>query len=392
MDQKARLRSAMNSKTDQDHKIYNLSFSIWTVLRSLLVTVTAILLVISAFYYAGDYALRKFWMPPSTDDHTPIQVVIERGTSTAKIAQILHAYGIISNPDVFEYYVDFSGYNNKMQAGTYVFNKTMTMEDVMQKLADGSGQAHVMDFMIIEGSSIDVTAEKLLQDGAIESVDDFLELCKTGEEFRNYAFIGALDDEEVLSRKYIMEGYLFPAKYEIYVNSSEETIIKKMLKKFSDVFDEKRVLRAEELGMTIDEVITLASMIEKEAGANDFYRVSAVFHNRLNQSISLESCATVQYIIGTTRIHLTDEDISVDSPYNTYIYDGLPAGPICSPSEKAIDAALNPDQEFIDQNYLFFATKDPASGELAFSRTAEEHAAVVAEYAPLWDEYDRNQD
>ena len=186
-----------------------------------------------------------------------------------------------------------------------------------------------------------------------------------------------------------MEGYLYPAKYEIYVGSSPETIIKKMLNKFSDVFNDKRLSRADELGMSIDQVVILASIIERESRPNDFAKVSAVFYNRIERDMNLESCASVQYILGTNKIKLTNEDISIDSKYNTYLYSGLPAGPICSPSEKAIDAALYPDEEFMDEGYLFFATKDPESGELAFSKTAEEHAAVVAQYEELWIEYDR---
>jgi UPF0755 protein len=140
--------------------------------------------------------------------------------------------------------------------------------------------------------------------------------------------------------------------------------------------------------MTIDEVITLASIIEKESRPADFAKVSAVFHNRLDRHMKLQSCATLQYALGIKRIVLTNDDISSDSPYNTYKYEGLPIGPICSPSEKAIDAALNPDQSFVDQGYLFFATKDPNSGELVFNIKAEDHEAAVEQYRPLWEAWD----
>ena len=140
--------------------------------------------------------------------------------------------------------------------------------------------------------------------------------------------------------------------------------------------------------MTMDQVITLASMIEKEAKQADFARVSAVFHNRLRSGMTLGSDVTVKYATGTTRMSLTNSDLAVDSPYNTYRRAGLPLGPICNPSAQAIRAALYPDEDFVAQNYLYFCSKDPDTGELYFSRTLEEHEAAVRIYAPLWQAYD----
>ena len=111
-------------------------------------------------------------------------------------------------------------------------------------------------------------------------------------------------------------------------------------------------------------------------------RVSAVFHNRLAEGMRLESCATVQYVLGTTRLALTDSDTSVDSPYNTYKNSGLPIGPICNPSRAALQAAAFPDEEYLNEGYLYFCSKDPTSGELQFSKTYEEHQAAVEQYRP----------
>ena len=365
------------------------SFAIWKFIRSILIVVAACLLVLSTLYFSVDYFLNNYWLPTSEYDSTPVTIEIPKGTSVSSIAQIMFDNGLVNDAKVFEYYIDFSGYGKKMQAGTYTMDKTMSMQEIMIQLAEGTGPIHVTEFLIIEGSSISTTADKLLADGVINDIDTFIAAASNIEEYSSYDFISQVSLLDNPERPYLLEGYLYPAKYEIYVGSSEETIIKKMLTKFSDVFNEKRLARAQELGMSIDQVVILASIIEKEARPDDFAKVSAIFYNRIALDMQLGSCATVQYILGTNKLHLSTEDISIDSLYNTYIYAGLPAGPICSPSEKAIDAALYPDEEFMSDGYLYFATKDPESGELAFSKTLDEHNAIVDQYSELWDEYDQ---
>ena len=140
--------------------------------------------------------------------------------------------------------------------------------------------------------------------------------------------------------------------------------------------------------MTMDEVITLASLIQKEAKDSDFAKTSAVFHNRIRKGMKLQSDVTIHYVTGLRKMSLTNTDLALSSPYNTYQVAGLPLGPICSPSEAAIQAALYPDETFIAENYLYFCAKDPESGELHFSRTLQEHEQAVSIYAPLWKQYD----
>ncbi|MCE5343162.1 MAG: endolytic transglycosylase MltG, partial [Eubacteriales bacterium] len=144
-------------------------------------------------------------------------------------------------------------------------------------------------------------------------------------------------------------------------------------------------------GMTMDQALTLASLIEKEAKTADFAKVSAVFHNRLKANMLLGSDVTIHYVTGVRRMSLRASDLAIESPYNTYLYKGLPLGPICNPSPDAIQAALYPDESFIAENYLYFCSKDPNTGELAFSKTLEEHNAAVAIYAPLWKQFDEER-
>ncbi|MBQ8556417.1 MAG: endolytic transglycosylase MltG, partial [Clostridia bacterium] len=188
--------------------------------------------------------------------------------------------------------------------------------------------------------------------------------------------------------KYVLEGYLSPNTYEVYVTATAEDIIRRLLSQTENTFPVTSQDRAEELGYTMDEIITLASLIEKEAKEEDFAKVSAVFHNRLKQGVKLQSDVTIHYVTGVRKMSLTNSDLAISSPYNTYQVTGLPTGPVCNPSEAAIEAALYPDSTYLAENYLYFCAKDPESGELHFSRTLQEHEQAVAIYAPLWREYD----
>ncbi len=192
-------------------------------------------------------------------------------------------------------------------------------------------------------------------------------------------------------RKYVLEGYLSPNTYEFYVTATEEEIIRKLLSQTEAVFTVENQERADELGMTMDQVLTLASMIEKEAKEGDFAKVSAVFHNRLKEGMKLESDVTIHYITGVRKMALADSDLTVDSPYNTYQVKGLPLGPICNPSPAAINAALYPDDIMLKDKYLYFCAKEPESGELYFSKTLDQHRRAVEIYAPYWQKYDEDR-
>jgi UPF0755 protein len=147
---------------------------------------------------------------------------------------------------------------------------------------------------------------------------------------------------------------------------------------------------AEEQGMTMDDVVTLASIIQNEAKTEEFTKVSAVFHNRLKIKMNLESCATVDYVVEDREVNqvtLTLEDTKIDSPYNTYRNPGLPLGPISSPGKEAMEAALNPYAEFMEPNeaMLFFVLIDPEIGLHAFNSTLEGHTKDKNTYKANWD-------
>ena len=265
----------------------------------------------------------------------------------------------------------------------------MTMTEIADRLTTGDGNPLVRNITLIPGETVEEFAAKLVKNGVLEDDKAFLAACRDGKAFREYYYIDdVLTSGHPEERKYVLEGYLSPNTYEVYVTASAEEIIRKLLSQTEAAFPVELQDRAEELGLTMDQTLTLASLIEKEAKESDFARVSAVFHNRLKANMRLESDVTIHYITGIRKMALADSDLTVSSPYNTYQVNGLPVGPICNPSPAAIRAALYPDETMIAEKYLYFCAKEPESGELYFSKTLDQHRRAVEAYAPKWQQYD----
>jgi len=358
-------------------------------------TLAVIILLITFFSLKHNY-----YDPVDRNDTTPIRVEVPSGSSLTSIAEILYENEIIRNTAVFKLYVDFNDMSSKMKAGTYDFSRDMTMDDVLSILGTGTSNVSVMTFTATEGMTIQDIADMFVEDGVLADSQDFLEICKTGIGVEDLTFdvLNADGEAESVETRttyasgvtYMLEGYLFPDTYEIYINSAPETIINKMLNRFQDIYTADYLARTQELGMTINEIVTLASIIEREGKPQDFKKISAVFYNRINAEDKLQSCATVQYITGQRKLQFSDEELSTDSPYNTYVIVGLPIAPISNPGKQAIEAALYPDEDYLNEGYYFFCSKDPESGELAFAKTYAEHQENVALYEGLWEAYDNS--
>jgi len=335
---------------------------------------------------------RNYLAPVDAADQNEITFVVSSGSSLTRVANNLEEAGLIHNRTVFKYVADFLGYGQKIQAGEYKVNRAMTMQQIMELLTTGDGNPITRNITIIPGWTVRDIAAYLAEQKVIENEEVFLGLCRAGTSFSEYYYVAdVLASQNVTLRQYALEGYLAPDTYEIYTTATAEDVIRKLLSQTEAVFNEEYHVRAEQLRMTMDEVLTLASMIEKEAKTADFAKVSAVFHNRLKKNMNLGSDVTVKYASGVKRMALTDSDLKVSSPYNTYLMKGLPLGPICSPSPAAIRAALYPDEQYVQDEYLYFCSKDPDTGELHFSRTLQEHELAVSIYAPLWQAYDREK-
>ena len=378
----------------RDERQYGLYWysGLWHILRPIMIALTVLVLVVGIGTTVWNKLYGNFAAPVDVNDTTEYTFEITSGQSLNRVSANLEAAGLIRSKTVFKYYCDFVGMGQKIQIGTYSLRKNMNMTEIAEQLAAGDGNPLVRNVTLIPGESIEDFAARLVKNGTLESADKFLQLCREGTAFQDYYYIAdVLANKNAGQRKYILEGYLAPNTYEVYVTATEEEIIRKLLSQTEAVFPEEYQERAEALNLTMDEALTMASLIEKEAKESDFARVSAVFHNRLKAGMKLESDVTVHYVTGVRKMALTNSELSVNNPYNTYVNKGLPPGPICNPSPAAICAALYPDETMVAQNYLFFCAKEPESGELYFSKTLAEHERAVNAYRNSWEQYDQSR-
>ena len=363
----------------------------WGKVSPLLALLIAIGITALMVVFAVKFTVNKFFRPVDVNDPTPIEVVIPRSSGASTIAKILYEAGgegekgLIVNKALFKVYVDFIGKSSGLKAGTYILSRNMSMSQIVDIICTGNPPRKSVRFTISEGVTCEGIARKLVEQGILKSPERFLELCTDAKSFADkYWFVKNIVDEGREGRLYMLEGYLFPDTYEVFEDATEEEVIEKMLDRFNDIYSRKYIERAEELDLTLDDVVILASMIEKEAKKFDFNKVSAVFHLRLQQDMPLHSDATLGYILKTQSMEFSQEELDTDSPYNTYKYSGLPAGPISNPGAAAIEAVLYPNEQFMEEGYLFFCLMDGRTGALIFAKTAEEHAENVEKYKPFW--------
>ena len=366
--------------------------ALWRIIRPILVFAGAMIVVIGVLYGVWNKVYDEFLAPADSESQMEIAFSVESGQSLTRVANNLEEAGLIRNHTVFKYYCDFAGMGQKIQVGSYLLKPSMTMSEIADQLTRGDGNPIVRNITMIPGWTIEDFANDLVSKGVLTDSAEFLALCRTGEKFSDYYYIAdVLATRTVSQRRYVLEGYLSANTYEVYVTATPEEIIRRLLSQTERAFPADYQERAAELGYTMDQMLTLASLIEKEAKNSDFTKVSAVFHNRLDAGMPLQSDVTIHYLTGVRKMNLRDSDMNIDSPYNTYKNAGLPLGPICNPSQAAINAALYPDETYRAERYLYFCAKDPESGELHFSRTLQEHEQAVSIYAPLWAAYDQSR-
>ena len=365
---------------------------IWRVLRPVLVFVCSFVIICGLVYTGWQKVDEMFFAPTDSQNQEVVSFSVKSGSSLSAVSKNLEAAGLIHNHTVFKYMADFMGMGQKIQSGDYELTRAMSATEILDQLISGDGKPLTTKITIIPGWTVEDIANYLVEIKVLSSADEFLSLCKSGEAYNGYYFIEEVMKTGTVSRrKYALEGYLSPNTYEIYTSSSADTLIKRLLTQTEAAYLSGYDERAHELGLTMDEVFTLASMIEKEAKTSDFAKVSAVFHNRLKAGMTLGSDVTVKYVSGSQKMSLNDSDLAVDSPYNTYTHKGLPVGPICNPSMDAVVAALYPDEQYVAQKYLYFCSAEPESGKLVFSKTLEEHNKAVSYYRQYWEEYDKSR-
>ena len=293
-----------------------------------------------------------------------IIVTIEPGKPARAAADSLHAAGVIRNPLIFRILLRLRGAGEAIQAGEYEFSGETSPSQVLDRLVMGDVLKHRLT--IPEGLRLVEVAAAVGEQG-FGRPDVFLKAAQ------NVAPIADFDPE---ARD--LEGYLFPDTYLFTKGVSEESIVAAMVSRFRDELTPARLDRMEALGLGVRQTVTLASLIEEEAGADDERpRIAAVFHNRLRLRMPLQCDPTVVYALtrdGRYRGDIYRSDLRYNSPYNTYVNRGLPPGPISNPGRGSIDAALSPART----DDLYFVVNGP--GRHAFSTNARDHERAVQRY------------
>lgn len=320
-----------------------------------------------------------------------VEITIPEDASTREIAKILKKNGIISQKLTFRLYSHMKDKDGLYNPGTYEMQTDWGYDQIMYALCKKEIETAVANLTFIEGMSAEEIA-KALEEKQVCSAEDFLEAMDNND--FGYSFEETLPKSE--DRYHQLEGYLFPDTYDFYVGEGAKSVVNRFLSNFNNKFTGDMYAQLEKSGMTLDEVMTMASIIQKEAGnPAEMKQVSGVFHNRLKSSAypSLQSDTTTNYI-GETFIEdynkgdkLRDEENQhyIDA-YNSFTVKGLPIGPICNPGIDAIKAALDP----ADHSYYFFVSDN--AGKYYYARTFEEHQANIAKAAQINEQLSKEKD
>ena len=293
-----------------------------------------------------------------------VHVKITRGMTTAEIAEQLSSKGVISNSWKFRILSRMRGYDGQMKTGTYIFTAGMSDEEVFEIILNGA--KHLARLTIPEGFTVKEIAARLYELDLADR-EDFL---KAAENFKPYNYI--TPNANVF---YAAEGFLFPETYEIESDYSIEEILKLMSDEFDKRLTDEMRAKAKEMNLSIYELVTLASLVEKEVRyAEDRPVVAQILLKRLKMNMPLQTDATLQYLMDAPKEDVSIEDTKIDSPYNTYQNAGLPPGPIANPGIEAIEAVLNP----ADTDYLYFVADREGHNHYAYSY--EEHLNLVNQY------------
>ena len=304
-----------------------------------------------------------------------VKIQIKRDASTEEIAQVIYDNGLTSNKIWFRLQSKLFKFDGKYKEGIFSLSTNMDDKRMMELLTtDKAVEQENVRVTIPEGFTILQIAARL-EELELTTKEEFLKAVNERE--YGYDFLNDFTG----SKKYKLEGYLFPDTYFIRKDATAEEIIIRMLNRFEEITNKYKQELAN-LPYTFDEIITIASIIEQEAKLDEERAIIAgVVYNRLADTMKLQMCSTVQYALEKRIVNLSYDDLAVESPYNTYMYAGIPAGAICSPGEASIRAAFQPEEH----NYYFFVVSDPEKGSHAFSTTADEHANNKAQYKQTLD-------
>ncbi len=293
-------------------------------------------------------------------------ISIEQGASVTNIINQLEAEEIIHSASFTRLYLALTGNDVNIQAGNYSFSGEINLRQVLEILKGGAEGKKEITVTFIEGWDIDEMATYLSEQNIVTE----REFLKAVDNSYDVSII-----DSVPRSRDDLEGYLFPDTYNIFANVTAEELVEKMLKNLEVKINEDLLSEIKRQGKTVDEIIIMASILEKELIKADEKKIGAgVLYNRLENGIALQVDSSVNYITGKNTPRASFKDLEVDSPYNTYKYRGLPPGPISNPGLESIEAAIYPEEH----NYLYFLTTP--EGSAIFNQTLEGHNASKAKY------------
>jgi UPF0755 protein len=293
-----------------------------------------------------------------------IVITVKKGASLREIGDLLQSEDMIDSSSFFVLYAQVTGVGKQIEAGSYRLSNSLSMIEILERIVGGD----VLRYRVVipEGYTTDQIGKLLVSKG-IMTGDDWQNALAT-EDFE-YPF---LKDAPAGPKR--LDGFLFPATYPLMDDFTAQEILELMLNTFNTAFTPDLQARAREQGMSVRQVVILASIVEGEAKLDSERPIIAsVFLNRLHQGMRLGSDATVEYVLGAHKAKLTYQDVQTPSPYNTYLHYGLPPGPICSPGLASIKAVLYPAKT----GYLYFVGK--GDGSHVFSVTYNEHVVASRE-------------
>jgi UPF0755 protein len=297
--------------------------------------------VLGAVYFIYSAAVRGKDVKAQQE---PVTVEVVKGDTLSNVADKLEAAGVIKSAFVFKLQARYEGYGTEIQTGRYTFERGQDTDVIFRKLAAGKAVPTIA-VTIPEGLTLDETAQTVAKESGVPA--EQLEHAARKTDY-DYAF---LEHPGIRTT----EGYLYPAKYDFEKGVAAQQIVDRLLGQYLLETQDLDVPGARDrLGLTEHQLVTVASLIEKEAASpQEKPLVASVIYNRLDRDMPLQIDATIQYALERPKENLTLRDLKVDSPYNTYENKGLPPGPICSPSRESLEAALNPEQT----SYLYYVLK-----------------------------------
>ena len=368
----------------------------WFIAMIMVATTLAACLFLSLFLVQSAFDLLGI-----NQEDNVIAVTIPQGAGVADVVRILGEAEVVNHPLAFRFYLNFrSVQDDSLLPGDYIFNSRMSYDELIRALMTGRTVREVVRLTFIEGWTLWEFALHLEEHGVVDA-EEFIEYLNTAD--FGFEFFGMIEPSPL--RLHMLEGYLFPDTYDFYVGENVSSVARKFLRNFNNqVMTPQLLTRMDQLNLSVDETITLASIIQREAGlADDMRLVSSVFHNRLNSpnfprlesdvtwfyirlSIlprffpELDPDADTQYILENIMPYLTASQRDLIEAYDTYLTEGLPIGPVSNPGMDAILAALHPE----NTSFFFFVTD--VNGDFYYAATYARHRENIALALAVGDE------